>query len=225
MIVLEARRRGVRIEALADNIGCSVKEMRDKLCGETVFYLNEAFAIHDAFFPDVPLDTLVWRPRPRGANPQALSDLPRADMKGPPAPVGLEKEVLSLSFRLKVNKARFYALAKRYFPELGGMSETRFIRYPRVREYGLEFRVGEDWHSLFLFVCGGRVCLGDERTTRAEDGSRLSTWESRTLELAEIKRLGMLEAAPVRDKSASACGFVPVRCERPAGAGGPGERG
>lgn len=130
-----------------------------------------------------------------------------------------------MNFRLKVNKTRFYALAKRYFPELGAMREARFIKYPRVREYGLEFRSGEEWHSLFLFVCGGHVCLGDERTTRAEDGSRISTWENRPLELAEIKGLGMLEAAPVRDKSAIACGFEPVRSERPTGAGGPGERG
>ena len=101
-------------------------------------------------------------------------------------------------YRLRANKTKFYTLAKRYFPELGPMRGARFIKYPRSRDYGLEFRIGECWHSLLLFACGGSVCLSDERTIRAEDGSRLSTWESRTLELAELRELGMLEDVPVR---------------------------
>ena len=108
------------------------------------------------------------------------------------------KEGLGVMYRLTANKTKFYTLAKRYFPELGPMREAKFIKYPRSRDYGLEFRAGECWHSLFLSVCGGRARLGDACTAYTEDGERVSDWEVRTLELAELQKLGMLEDVPVR---------------------------
>lgn len=103
-----------------------------------------------------------------------------------------------MSCRLTANKTKFYTLAKRYFPELGPMRGMKFIKYPRFRDYGLEFRIGECWHSLYLSVCAGSVCLGDECITYDEDGERVSTWKVHTLELAGLRELGMLEAVPAR---------------------------
>lgn len=99
------------------------------------------------------------------------------------------------AYRLNVNKSKFYALAKRYYPEIEPMRRTEFIKYFRARDYALNFRSGSYYHHLFLSVCGGRPTLGDEWDTYDEDGSRVSYWECHALTLDELRALDMVEEA------------------------------
>ena len=46
-------------------------------------------------------------------------------------------------YRLNANKTKFYKLAKKNYPEIGPMKSTRFVKYPRSRDYALDFKIGE----------------------------------------------------------------------------------
>lgn len=61
MIVCQARRRGISEAEIAAHIGVSAETLRDKLCGRIPLLLHEACAIREEFFPDIELETLVWR--------------------------------------------------------------------------------------------------------------------------------------------------------------------
>lgn len=56
------------------------------------------------------------------------------------------------AYRLNVNKTKLYRLAKQYYPEIGPMKAAAFIKYPRSRDYALDFKVGERYYHLFLAV-------------------------------------------------------------------------
>lgn len=60
------------------------------------------------------------------------------------------------AYRLNVSKTKLYRLAKQYYPEIGPMKAATFIKYPRSRDYALDFKAGEHYHHLFLSVCGGQ---------------------------------------------------------------------
>ena len=60
-------------------------------------------------------------------------------------------------YRLNVNKTKFYKLAKDRYPEIGPMKAAEFVKYPRSRDYALDFTVGEYHHHLFLSVVGGKA--------------------------------------------------------------------
>ena len=95
-------------------------------------------------------------------------------------------EDLWAAYRLNVNKTKLYRLAKRYYPEIGPMKAAAFIKYPRSRDYALDFKVGEYYHHLFLSVCGGKARLGDE-------WERVSRWECHSLTLDELRAFDMAE--------------------------------
>ena len=97
------------------------------------------------------------------------------------------------AYRLNANKSKFYALAKRYYPEIVPMKQTQFIKHYRRRDYTLEFRSGSYYHSLFLSVCAGDVLLGDDWCTYDDDGECTSHWECHNLTLKELLELGLLE--------------------------------
>ena len=61
VIVREARRRGIGMAAIAACIGISVEALHDKLCGRSPLFLHEVCAVRAEFFPDIELETLVWR--------------------------------------------------------------------------------------------------------------------------------------------------------------------
>ena len=86
------------------------------------------------------------------------------------------------AYRLNVNKTKFYRLAKEKYPEIGPMKAATFIKYPRSRDYALDFKAGEHYHHLFLSVCGGQARLGDDCSTYDNEcraGSvALSHWTS-----------------------------------------------
>lgn len=96
-------------------------------------------------------------------------------------------------YRLKANKTKLYALAKRDFPSIEVMRRTEYIRYPGGQSYGLRFRAGARFCRLYLAPCCGRVSLGYEWSDRDEPGDGAARWESRTLCLEELKEFGLLE--------------------------------
>ena len=97
------------------------------------------------------------------------------------------------AYRLNVNKTKLYRLAKQYYPEIGPMKAAAFIKYPRSRDYALDFKVGEWYHHLFLSVCGGKARLGDEWLAYDDEGERVSRWECHSLTLDELRALDMVE--------------------------------
>ena len=97
------------------------------------------------------------------------------------------------AYRLNVNKTKLYRLAKRYYPEIGPMKAAAFIKYPRSRDYALDFKVGEYYHHLFLSVCGGKVRLGDDCYTYNDEGERVSRWECHSLTMDELREFDMIE--------------------------------
>ena len=42
-------------------------------------------------------------------------------------------------YRLTANKTKFYNLAKKFWPDIEPMRRVEFIKYHRVRDYGLIF--------------------------------------------------------------------------------------
>ena len=72
------------------------------------------------------------------------------------------------AYRLNVNKTKFYRLAKEKYPEIGPMKAAAFIKYPRSRDYALDFKAGEHYHHLFLSVCGGQARLGEDHKDELE---------------------------------------------------------
>lgn len=101
------------------------------------------------------------------------------------------------AYRLNVNKTKFYKLAKSLFPEIGPMKATAFIKYPRSRDYALDFKIGDYYHHLFLSVSGGKPRLGDDCYTYGEEGEKLSRWECNTLTLDELREFDMIEEVEV----------------------------
>jgi hypothetical protein len=97
------------------------------------------------------------------------------------------------AYRLNVNKSKFYALAKRLFPEIEPMKKAEFKKYFRVRDYTLDFWGGYYHHSLFLSVCGGSPVLLDEQYKYDPDGTEVSSRQSYRLKIDELLDLGMLE--------------------------------
>ena len=61
VIVCQARRRGINLADIAACMGISVEALHDKLCGRTPLFYRELCAVHVEFFPDVDLETLIWR--------------------------------------------------------------------------------------------------------------------------------------------------------------------
>lgn len=59
-----AKRQLTRVQ-VAKAIGVSTRTLYSKLTGETDFTLSEAKTIHNQFFPDVPQDSLFFRPDER----------------------------------------------------------------------------------------------------------------------------------------------------------------
>jgi hypothetical protein len=97
------------------------------------------------------------------------------------------------AYRLNVNKSKFYALAKRLFPEIEPMKKAEFKKHFRVRDYTLSFWSGSYHHSLFLGVCGGGPAFLDEWYAYDEDGEKVSGWEYVEPKIDELLELGMLE--------------------------------
>lgn len=109
-------------------------------------------------------------------------------------------EAVKKAYRLTANKTRFYKLAKWWFPDICPMRQTSFVKYPRSRDYALDFRSGTYYHHLFLSVCCGRPLLGDQWHTYTEDGKKESGWETVPLKLEQLQELGMLEEVQIRAK-------------------------
>lgn len=101
-----------------------------------------------------------------------------------------------VQYRLTASKTKLYALAKRDFPGIEPMRRTEFIRYPGGHSYGLRFWAGACACRLYLAPCCGRVSLAYERSDLDKPGDGAARWESRTLELDELKEFGLLEEIP-----------------------------
>lgn len=101
--------------------------------------------------------------------------------------------IFQTAYRLNVNKTKFYKLAKDRYPEIGPMKAAEFVKYPRSRDYALDFKLGEYHHHLFLSVVGGKVRLGDDCSTYNDDGERVSRWECHALTLDELRAFDMVE--------------------------------
>lgn len=101
-------------------------------------------------------------------------------------------------YRLTASKAKLYTLAKRDFPGIGPMRRTEFIRYRRARDYGLFFSVGTRSYRMRLSACCGRIILEYIWFNLDEPGDGAARWESRTLDLDEMKEFGLLEEIPGR---------------------------
>lgn len=101
------------------------------------------------------------------------------------------------AYRLTANKTKLYALAKRIYPNIEPMKNTDFIKYYRVRDYALEFWSGENFHHLFLSVCGGKARLADRWSTYDENDERTEHWECRALEMDELREFGLVEEVAV----------------------------
>ena len=97
------------------------------------------------------------------------------------------------AYRLTANKSKFYGLAKWWYPDICPMRQTSFVKYPRSRDYALDFRSGTYYHHLFLSVCGGKPLLGDQWHTYNKDGEKESSWETVPLKLEQLHEFGMLE--------------------------------
>lgn len=101
------------------------------------------------------------------------------------------------AYCLNVNKTKFYRLAKQYYPEIGPMKSVEFIKYPRSRDYALNFKIDEYHHHLFLSISGGKPLLGDDWFTYDNEGERVSCWECHALTLNELQAFDMVERMPV----------------------------
>ncbi len=94
--------------------------------------------------------------------------------------------------KLKANKTSLYKLVAEYVDELPAAVKTRFIKYHRARDYALDWTT-EDWdcgHAFFA-TCLGRPLLAIE-IKDSGDGHSISR-VTHTLDVAELKRLGMVE--------------------------------
>ena len=101
-----------------------------------------------------------------------------------------------MTLRLNANKTKLYNLAKAYFPEIEPRKNTQFVKYNRVREYALDFWVGNYYHHLTLIICGGKALLGDAWTSYEDDGTKTKYWEYNTLSLDELRKFDLLEEVP-----------------------------
>ena len=101
-------------------------------------------------------------------------------------------------YRLTANKTKFYNLAKKFWPDIEPMRRVEFIKYHRVRDYGLIFRAGDYFHWLFLSCAYGNVRLGDDWRTYDDAGERVHGWECHTLTFEELMDAGMLEEVKER---------------------------
>ena len=97
------------------------------------------------------------------------------------------------AYRLNVNKTKLYRLAKQYYPEIGPMKAAAFIKYPRSRDYALDFKVGERYYHLFLAVVGGKPRLAEDCYIYDDAGKQVSRWEFHYLTLDELRALDMVE--------------------------------
>lgn len=96
-------------------------------------------------------------------------------------------------YRLKATKTRLYKLAKQFIADIAPMSKTTFYKYPRSRDYVLEFKSGPYYHHIVIMVCAGAPLLGDRRYTYNDDGDREEKWETHKLTVDELRALGMVE--------------------------------
>ena len=101
-------------------------------------------------------------------------------------------------YRLTANKTKFYNLAKKFWPDIEPMRRVEFIKYHRVRDYGLIFRAGDYFHRLFLSCAYANVRLGDDWHTYDDGGERVHGWECHTLTFQELMEAGMLEEVKER---------------------------
>ena len=97
--------------------------------------------------------------------------------------------------RLTANKSKFYALAKDYWPGIPPRKQVKFIKYPRMRDYGLVFQAGGYYHRLFLGTCAGKVYLTDEW----RDGD-VSSREVHNPSLDKLRQYGLVEEVPTNDR-------------------------
>lgn len=98
--------------------------------------------------------------------------------------------------KLTVNKSKFYALAKEYWPDIEPMRRTEFVKFFRVRDYKLTFRAGSYYHDVFLSACFGRGLLADEYSYYEDNGEEIKARETHRLDLDTLRRFGMLEEIP-----------------------------
>lgn len=97
-------------------------------------------------------------------------------------------------YRLTANKTKLYGLVTRHFSGLPLMKETQFIKYPRTRNYALDFYDGA-FHHFYFSTCAGRPTLGHRIETYNESGDRITDWDVITLKMDELHELGLLEEA------------------------------
>lgn len=102
--------------------------------------------------------------------------------------------------RLNVNKSKFYALAKTFWPDISPMKQTEFTKAYRSRDYWLIFSTGRfpetTYHKVFLMTSCGKVVLCDDWCYCNDDGSNTTGWKTYTLDLETLRNFGLLEIVP-----------------------------
>lgn len=98
----------------------------------------------------------------------------------------------SRCYKLTANKTKLYALVKRHYENLPPMRATQFIKYPRTRDYALDFYDGS-FHHFFFSVCAGIPSLAHRIEIYDEDGDRITDWDVISLEMSELHELALLE--------------------------------
>lgn len=99
-------------------------------------------------------------------------------------------------YRLKATKTGLYALVRRHYGVPVKRQQTEFIRYPKSRDYGLDFYFDGQLYHFFLAACGGKVILSRQITSLGEDGPK--TWDTADISLAELRELDLVETVPAR---------------------------
>lgn len=99
-------------------------------------------------------------------------------------------------YRLNVNKTKLYKLAKSFWPEIEPMRQTEFIKFHRVRDYGMKFRSGTYYHNLFLACCGGGVLLADDWSVYDDDCNETTGRETHRLSWDMLQKFELLKEIP-----------------------------
>lgn len=62
-LTAELARRGIKMTAVAKELGICYKALQNRMNGRTPFTWPEVCILHDAFFPDMKMDELLSKPK------------------------------------------------------------------------------------------------------------------------------------------------------------------
>lgn len=99
-------------------------------------------------------------------------------------------------YRLKATKTKLYELVERHYGVPAKRQRAEFIKYPRSRDYALDFFHGGKKYHFFFAACAGKVILTRDVVDLCEDCPR--SWDTVDIGLGELLELGLAEPMPAR---------------------------